>query len=103
MTSPPDPDAVRKAMDLAERQGRTPEETAFLKQFFADHLQPHAGEDPSAHAARLPTPQLFRLYRKLRNVTDVAPPGTHVLAPAVIPPAPVAAEVRSEEHTSELQ
>ena len=97
MPPPPDPDDINKALDLAERRERVPEEDAFLKQFFADHLRPRAGEDPSAHAARLPTPELFRLYRQFRDDTSIATPGTYGLAPAANPPAPVSAAVEDHE------
>jgi hypothetical protein len=96
MTPPPDSEDTRKALELADRKERTPADTAFLKQFFADHLQPRAGEDPAAHAARLPTPQLFRLYRQLRTDFHIAPPETYALTPAD-PPAPVAATMEDHE------
>jgi hypothetical protein len=101
MTSPPDADAVRKALALADQRARTGEDTAFLRQFYADHLQPRAGEDPAAHAARLPTPELFRLYRHLRDDTDVAPAVTYALAP-VPAPVPVAAPEGHEARAARI-
>jgi hypothetical protein len=77
-------DAVERALQLAEKTEPTPEETAFLERFFADHLQPHPGEDPAAHAARLTTPELFKLYRQLRADVNFAQPEARASAPVSI-------------------
>ena len=89
MAAPPDADVVSKALALADQRDRTPEDTAFLRRFFADHLEPR-DEDPAAHAARLSTAELFGLYRHLRADSDIAPAVTYALLPAD-PPVPVAA------------
>jgi hypothetical protein len=72
---------VERAIRLADKEAPTPEEEAFLKGFFADHLEPRPGEDPAAHAARLTTPELFKLYRQLRTDIQFSPPVTRAPAP----------------------
>jgi hypothetical protein len=89
MTSPPD--GVQRAIELAEKAEPTPEEAEFLERFFADHLRPRPGEDPAAHAARLTTPDLFKLYRRLRTDVLFAPPAS---------PAPAEVAASAEHHES---
>ncbi|HEX3150115.1 MAG TPA: hypothetical protein VHR66_18705 [Gemmataceae bacterium] len=83
MTSPAD--GVERAIQLAEKTEPTPEEAAFLERFFADHLRPQPGEDPAAHAARLNTPELFKLYRQLRTDINFALPEARQIASAAVP------------------
>src|SRR4051794_506852 len=83
MTAPAD--GVERALQLAEKKERTPEEAAFLERFFADHLCPQSGEDPAAHAARLNTPELLKLYRQLRTDVNFALPAAATSAAIRVP------------------